>query len=396
MEKFSRVIILIIDSLGVGELPDAEKYGDVGSNTLANTAKAVGGLKVPYLGRLGLGNIIEVLGVPPDPCSLAAYGKLMELSEGKDTTTGHWELTGIVLSKGFPTYPQGFPKELIERFEKEIGCKTLGNKPASGTEIIKELGEEHIRTGYPIVYTSADSVFQVAAHEEVIPVEELYRICQIARDKILVGEHSVDRVIARPFTGKAGSFIRTRRRKDFSLKPPSPTLLDYASRNGIPVFGIGKIGDIFAGQGITEDLHCPTNAETIDCTLTKLREEGEGIIFSNLVDFDMLWGHRNDFKAYAEGLEHVDRCLPQMLNLLKEDDALFISADHGCDPTTPSTDHSREYVPLLVYGERIRAGVDLGVRKMSDLGKTIAELLNIEAEIEGISFAREIVVEEMQ
>jgi phosphopentomutase len=389
------VVILIIDSLGVGELPDAEKYGDAGSNTLANTARAVGGLRLPYLGRLGLGNVIEVMGVPPDACPLAAYGKLEELSEGKDTTSGHWELAGVVLSKGFPTYPQGFPKELIARFERAIGRKSLGNKAASGTEIIKELGQEHMKTGYPIVYTSADSVFQVAAHEEVIPVEELYRICQIARDRILVGEHSVGRVIARPFAGKPGEFVRTRRRKDFSLPAPSPTLLDYASKSGLPVFAVGKIADIFGGQGITEDLHCASNAETVDCTLAKLREESRGIIFSNLVDFDMLWGHRNDFKAYAGGLEYVDGRLPEILNLLREDDALFISADHGCDPTTPSTDHSREYVPLLVYGERITAAVDLGVRRMSDMGKTVAELLGLEAEIQGESFAEEIVVEEM-
>lgn len=390
VRRFSRVIILIIDSLGVGELPDAARYGDEGSNTLANTARAVGGLKLPYLGRLGLGNIVEVAGVPPDPCPLASYGKLVELSEGKDTTTGHWELTGIVLSKGFPTYPQGFPREIIERFEREIRRKTLGNKPASGTEIIKELGEEHLRTGYPIVYTSADSVFQVAAHEEVIPVEELYRICKIAREKILLGEHQVGRVIARPFTGKPGNFVRTARRKDFSLKPSSRTLLDYAVENGISVFGIGKIADIFAGQGITEELHCTNNSETIDCTLNKLREESKGIIFSNLVDFDMLWGHRNDFRAYSEGLEYVDRRLPEILNLLKDDDVFFISADHGCDPTTPSTDHSREYVPLLVYGEKIKGGVNLGVRKMSDVGKTIAEVLSIKAQIEGTSFAQEI------
>lgn len=386
MSKFKRVVILIIDSLGVGELPDAAKYGDVGSNTLANTAKAAGGLKLPYLGRLGLGNIIEVTGVPSHPHPLASFGKLRELSQGKDTTTGHWELMGIILSRGFPIYPQGFPKELIVAFEKEIQRKVLGNKPASGTEIIKELGEDHIRTGYPIIYTSADSVFQVAAHEEVIPVDELYHICQIAREKILVGDHAVGRVIARPFIGTSGNFVRTTRRKDFSLRPPAKTLLDYAQESNYKVFGIGKIGDIFAGQGINEDLHCRSNQETMECTLKKLREESDGIIFANLVDFDMLWGHRNDFKGYAAGLEYIDRHLPEIVTLLNEQDIFMITADHGCDPTTPSTDHSREYVPILIYGKYIKAGVNLGIRNMSDVGKTIAEFIDIEVPIKGESF----------
>ncbi len=388
--KFKRTIILIIDSLGVGELPDAAKYGDAGSNTLVNTANAIGELKLPYLGRLGLGNIVKVSGVPPNPCPLAAFGKLKELSKGKDTTTGHWELMGVILSKGFPVYSQGFPAELIASFEKKIGRKVLGNKQASGTEIIKELGEEHMRTGYPIVYTSADSVFQVAAHEAIISVEELYRICKIARDKIMIGDHAVGRIIARPFIGTPGNFSRTRRRKDFSIKPPAKTLLDFAQKEGIKTFGIGKIGDIFVQRGISEDIHCRSNQETIECTLTKLREETEGIIFTNLVDFDMLWGHRNDYKGYAEGLEYVDGRLPEILSLLGENDVIIITADHGCDPTTPSTDHSREYVPVLIYGERIKAGVNLGIRNMSDVGRTIAEFMHFKASIEGESFFRDI------
>ncbi len=389
-QLFKRAIIIVLDSLGVGELPDAYLYGDEGSNTLANTAAAVGGLNLPNFQRLGLGNIVKVKGVSSASRPLACYGKMAEKSAGKDTTTGHWEMMGLYLEKPFPTYPNGFPPRIIEAFEKKIKTKILGNKPASGTEIIQELGEEHLITGYPIVYTSADSVFQVAAHEEVVPVKKLYRICQMARE-ILKGEDAVGRVIARPFIGQPGSFSRTERRKDFSLPPPSKTALDYAHENGIPVMGVGKIGQIFVGRGISKTFHITNNQEGLIKTIDLMKKIKRGIVFTNLVDFDMLWGHRNDPQAYAKGLEEVDSFLPQIFNILRQDDVLFFTADHGCDPTTKSTDHSREYVPLLVLGLRIRQGVNLGIRQtFSDLGKTLSELLGFEAKIEGKSFASEI------
>lgn len=391
MNQINRAIIIILDSVGVGALPDADRYGDAGSNTLGNTARAVGSLHLPNLEKLGLGNIIEVAGVPAARNPQAAYGKMAEKSAGKDTITGHWELMGLILVRPFPLYPEGFPRDLIERFEREIGRKSLGNKPASGTEIIKELGEEHLRTGQPIVYTSADSVFQIAAHEEIIPPEELYKMCEIARNKILVNEHAVGRVIARPFSGPPGNFTRTTRRKDFSLKPFSKTVLDYAQESGFPVYGVGKIGEIFGGQGITECPHIDNNMEGINKTLKYMNNVNRGIIFTNLVDFDMLWGHRNDFMAYAKGLEAVDRRLPEIFGTLRPSDILVLTADHGCDPTTASTDHSREYAPLLLYGEHIRGGMDLVVREtFADLGKTVADLLGFAAPVAGKSFAKEI------
>ena len=382
-----RTIIIVLDSVGVGALPDAEKYGDAGSNTLANTAAAVGGLDLPNFEGLGLGNIIPIEGVKPAEKPKASYGKMAEVSPGKDTTTGHWEMMGIQLQKPFPTYPAGFPKRVIERFEREIGRKVLGNKAASGTEIISELGEEHMRTGRPIVYTSADSVFQVAAHEEVIPVEELYRFCWIARE-ILVGDDAVARVIARPFAGVPGRFERTARRKDFSLPPPDKTLLDFARDAGYQVYGVGKIGEIFSMRGIDVSIKTANNMEGIDRIVQLMDERPSGIVFANLVDFDMLWGHRNDPIGYAQGLRAVDKRLPEILGRLKEGDALFIAADHGCDPTTPSTDHSREYAPLLVAGPGLRTGINLGARSsLSDLGKTVSDLMGFEAVIRGESFA---------
>jgi len=389
-EIHRRVILIIPDACGIGELPDAHLYGDEGSNTMVNTAKAVGGLKLPNLRNLGLGNINRIPGVNPQTDALGNYGKMAELSAGKDSTSGHWEIMGLVLENPFPVYPDGFPPEIIEPFEKSIGSKILGNKPASGTEIIKELGEEHTRSGHPILYTSADSVFQIAAHEGIIPVNKLYQMCMKAR-KILTHEHGVARVIARPFVGEPGSFKRTERRKDFSLPPPEETVLDILKKNGIPVIGIGKIDDLFAGRGLTESIHTKNNSDGMDKLVGAMKKFEKGLLFINLIDFDMLWGHRNNPQAFASGLEDFDRRLPEVLNLLKSDDLLIITADHGCDPTTPSTDHSREYVPLLVYGKSIKNNVNLGIRKsFSDVGKTIAEIFKVSGTKNGVSFLKEI------
>lgn len=381
-----RAILIVLDSVGVGHAPDAAAYGDEGSNTLANTARAVGGLRLPNLGRLGLGRLADVWGVPPEPHPSGAYGRMQEASTGKDTTTGHWEIAGILSTRPLPTYPNGFPPEIIQEFERRIGRRTLGNYPASGTVILEELGPEHLRAGYPIVYTSADSVFQIAAHEEVIPVEELYRMCRIARE-LLMGEHAVGRVIARPFVGEPGHFVRTDRRKDFSLEPPRPTLLDRLQEAGQPVWAVGKIEDIFAGRGITEAVHIHDNMDGIDQTLAFMARVERGLIFTNLVDFDMLYGHRNNPRGYADALEAVDQRVPEVLAALQEEDILFFTADHGNDPTTPSTDHSREMVPLLVTGPRVRQGVDLGVRPtFADLGQTVAEYLGAAPLEAGASF----------
>jgi len=389
------VILLILDSVGIGQMPDAHLYGDVGSDTLRNTAEAVGGLSLPYLARLGLGNLAEafgepILGVRPASAPLAAYGRMAPKSPGKDTTTGHWEITGIVLDKPFPVYPHGFPPEVIKPFERAISTKILGNKPASGTEIINELGEEHLRTGYPIVYTSADSVFQIAAHEDIIPVPRLYEICDIARS-ILTGEHGVGRVIARPFIGAKGNFTRTERRKDFSIEPSRKTLLDYVKDAGMDVIGVGKIEDIFAFRGLTRSDHTGNNKDTMESVIKFVKEDTQGLIIANLIDFDMLYGHRNDPKGYAHALEKVDGMIRELEGSLKEGDVVAVTADHGCDPTTPSTDHSREYVPLLVYGRPIEQGVFLGTRSsFADLGSTIAELLGIKTDLAGKSFKKRI------
>jgi len=381
-----RVILIILDACGIGELPDAHLYGDEGSNTIKNTAKAVGGLKLPNLERLGLGNIEQFAGVNPKTKALGNYGKMAELSPGKDSTSGHWEIMGLVLERPFPVYPDGFPAEIIEPFEKTIGSRILGNKPASGTEIIKELGEEHVRTQHPIVYTSADSVFQIATHEEIVPVNRLYEMCIKARN-ILTGEHGVARVIARPFVGKPGSFKRTERRKDFSLPPPEETVLDILKEQGIPVIGIGKIEDLFGGRGLTESIHTKNNPDGVDKLVRAMKRFEKGLLFINLIDFDMLWGHRNNPQAFASGLEDFDQRLPDVLNLLSSEDLLIITADHGCDPTTPSTDHSREYVPLLVYGKPIRSNINLGIRKsFSDVGKTITEIFKVSGTKNGESF----------
>ncbi|NLM38919.1 MAG: phosphopentomutase [Firmicutes bacterium] len=382
-----RVIMIVLDSVGVGELPDAALYGDEGSNTLGNIAKVRGGLDLPNMGSLGLGNIIPIEGVPPTDKPKGAWGKMAEQSAGKDTTTGHWEIAGLILDKPFPTYPEGFPPEVIAEFEKAIGRKTIGNYPASGTVIIEELGEEHMKTGYPIVYTSADSVFQIAAHEEIVPLELLYEWCEIARQQ-LQGEHGVGRVIARPFVGEPGSFKRTSARRDFSLEPPANTILDVLVENGVPVYSVGKIKDIFAGRGITESTKTSSNQEVVDGVLRYMQSKDEPcLIFANCVDFDMLWGHRNDVEGYARGLEEFDERLPDILSALRRDDILIILADHGCDPTTTSTDHSREYVPLLVAGENVKPE-NLGVREtFADTAQSIAELFGVEFVCSGRSFA---------
>ena len=363
-----RFVIMILDGVGAGALPDAADYGDVGSNTLGNVAELVH-LRVPNLALLGLGNILPLKGVLAAPEPTALPGLLREKSAGKDTTAGHWEHMGVVTVSPFPTYPDGFPPEVLDRFEQAIGRKTIGNVAASGTEIIAELGEEHMATGAPIVYTSADSVFQIAAHVEVIPLDELYKYCQIARDQ-LTGPHAVGRVIARPFTGKPGAFVRTKDRKDFSLEPPTPTYLDLLTEAGVPVVGIGKICQIFAGRGVGEQIKAASNDENMDLLAGVLDRGDDGLIFTNLVDFDMTWGHRNDVDGFAEGLAAVDRVIPEIIGRLRPDDRLLITADHGVDPTTVSTDHSREYVPLLYYPRPSDAPQRTYAGFMSDTGAT--------------------------
>lgn len=388
--QIRRVIAIVLDSCGIGALPDAARYGDVGSNTIANTAAAVGGLSLPHLQRLGLGNIAPITGVPPADQPTGAYGKMAEKSEGKDSTNGHWEIMGVILEKTFPVYPEGFPEDLMLEFESRIGRKTLGNKPASGTVIIEELGAEHLRTGYPIVYTSADSVFQIAAHESIIPLDELYEMCEIAR-VLLHGEHAVGRVIARPFVGQVGSFQRTAQRKDFSLKPPAPTVLDFAQEAGLDVLGVGKVDYLFANQGITDCVHVKDNDEGISQTIVAINSLERGIVLTNLGDFDTVFGHRNNPQGFAGALEAFDHRLPEIQAAMQPDDVLFITADHGCDPTTVSTDHSREYVPLLVGGATVKSGVNLGVRAtFADLGATVASLLGLVQPETGKSFAQQI------
>ena len=367
-------------------MPDAGAYGDSGSDTLGNVARKRK-LELPNLCRLGLANIRCLAGLPRADHPAGAYGKCRVASPGKDTTTGHWEMAGIILAKPFPLYPHGFPPEVIAEFEEKIGRKILGNKPASGTEIIKELGEEHMRTGSPIVYTSADSVFQIAAHEKIIPLAELYRICEIARE-ILHGPNEVGRVIARPFEGQPGSFTRTANRHDYAVPPPSGMLLDQLAAKGVPVYSIGKISDIFLGRGITHSVKTKNNADGMQQTIEAMKAQPNCLIFANLVDFDQQFGHRNDVEGYARALEAVDRWLPTLE--LQPNDMLIFTADHGCDPTTPSTDHSREYTPLLVYGHRVHTACNLGTREsLADIGQTVAH--NFGAELTaGSSFLKEI------
>jgi phosphopentomutase len=381
---FRRVIWIVLDSVGIGEMPDAAGYGDAGSDTLGNLAR-LRALHLPNLCSLGLANIKPLDKMPPAPAPLGCFGRCATASPGKDTTTGHWEMVGIQLARPFPLYPHGFPSEVMDEFERRIGRKTLANVPASGTDIIRELGEEHMRTGYPIVYTSGDSVFQIAAHEEVIPVPELYRMCGIARE-ILRGPHEVGRVIARPFIGVPGAFTRTSNRHDYAVPPPAGMLLDRLAEARVPVVSIGKIYDIYLGRGIGRAEKTKSNAEGMEKILDVAASCGSGLIFVNLVDFDMLYGHRNDAEGYANALEAVDRWLPALLGRMTRDDLLILTADHGCDPTTPSTDHSREYVPLLVYGEAARRGVNLGTRaSLADMGQTVAGNFRVQIE-KGESF----------
>jgi phosphopentomutase len=381
---FKRVIWIVLDSVGVGEMPDAAAYGDAGSDTIGNIVRQRG-LDVPNLCRLGLGNLKPLPGLPKSAAPEGAYGRCTLASPGKDTTTGHWEMAGIHLAKPFPLFPHGFPPAVMDEFERETGRSAIGNKAASGTEIIKELGEEHMRTGSPIVYTSADSVFQIAAHEEVIPLWELYRMCEIAR-AILHGPYEVGRVIARPFEGEPGEFKRTTNRHDYAVPPPKGMLLDKLADRKVDVFSVGKIFDVFLGRGINDHILTKSNADGMAKTLDAMKEFDAGLIWVNLVDFDQQYGHRNDVEGYAAAIEEFDRWLPAFRSALRPDDLAILTADHGCDPTTPSTDHSREYTPLLAFGPESHSGVDLGLRAtLSDIGQTVAENFGTQIE-QGTSF----------
>jgi phosphopentomutase len=388
--NFRRVVLVIFDSVGIGEMPDADQYGDSGSDTLGNMARQRP-MRLPNLCRLGLANIRPIPNLDSDPAPLGAFGKCALASPGKDTTTGHWEIAGIHLERPLPLYPKGFPPEVIGEFERRTGRKALGNYPASGTEIIKALGEEHMRTGNPIVYTSADSVFQIAVHEGVTPLPELYRMCEIARE-VLHGPHEVGRVIARPFVGQPGSFMRDHAaRHDYAVPPPQGMLLDRLAQSGVFVYAVGKIFDIYLGRGIRGHVKAANNADGMAKTLEALATVPDGFIFTNLVDFDALYGHRNDVEGYASALEAADAWLPDLMGRLKEDDLMIITADHGNDPTTPSTDHSREYVPLLAYGVKTKRGANLGTRAtLSDVGQTVAHNFGVHIE-KGTSFLSEII-----
>ena len=386
-----KVILIVLDSVGIGELPDASQYGDVGSNTLGNISNYVGGLNLPNMEKLGIGNIDEIKGINKTSNPIGNFGRCLELSKGKDTITGHWEIAGVVLQEPLKTYPNGFPKEIMDEFEEKIGTKTIGNTVASGTAILEELGDEHVKTGYPIIYTSADSVFQIAAHEEVIPLERLYEMCEIAR-RMLVGDRMVGRIIARPFEGKNGEYTRTSNRHDYALEPFNKTILDYVKESGSNVMAVGKIEDIYNKRGITNAVHIKNNMDGVDKTIEYMKCGKEGLIFTNLVDFDMKFGHRNDPKGYAEALIEFDSRLPEIIDNMTAEDVLIITADHGCDPTTKSTDHSREYIPVLVYGKNLNSNVNIGTRKcFCDIGKTVLDLLNIENELIGESFAKEMI-----
>ncbi len=390
MTTLQRAILVVLDGVGVGANPDAAAYGDAGASSLEHCAQATGGLALPNLGRIGLGNITPIVGTPPTNDATGAFGRMQEAAAGKDSTTGHWEMTGVVLRKPLPTYPNGFPPDVVDAFEQAIGHKVLGNKAASGTEIIQELGAEHLRTGYPILYTSADSVFQVAAHQEIIPLEDLYQMCRIARE-MFVGDHAVGRVIARPFIGTPGHFTRTEHRRDFSLSPLGTTLLDLLKDRGYDVIGVGKIEDLFAGRGLTQRDHTETNRDGMAATLNWLKRDFSGLLFVNLVEFDMLWGHRRDSEGYAQALRDVDVRFAQVQQVMRPGDAIFFTADHGVDPTYRGTDHTRECVPLLAYGAPVRANVNLGTRSTyADLGQTLAHTFGVGPLAAGTSFAHEL------
>lgn len=385
--KVPRVCVIVCDSWGVGDAPDATRYGDEGSDTLGNTARAVGGLDAPVLGSLGLGHLTEIAGIAPNAAPGTAHGRATEVSAGKDTTTGHWEMMGLRLDRPFPLYPNGFPPDVVAPYEAAIGRRILGNEPASGTEIIERLGAEHLETGSPIVYTSGDSVFQVATHVDLVPMETLYEWCQIAR-AMLTGEHAVGRVIARPFEGVPGAFVRRPERRDYSVAPPGPTVLDLLADAGVAVIGVGKISDVFDRRGITASVYSDSNDHGLDLTIERLDGSGAALVFTNLVDFDSKYGHRNDPPGYADAVEALDRRLPEVIDAL-DGGVLFLTGDHGCDPTTPPTDHSRERVPLLAAG--VPGGPhEIGTRStFADLGQTVADLLGVSADgLEGSSFAR--------
>jgi phosphopentomutase len=387
---FARAIVIVLDSVGIGELPDADRYGDEGSNTLGNTARQVP-LNIPALASLGLSRLVELPGVPPPAAPMAAFGRMAERSAGKDSVTGHWELMGVVIERAFPTFPNGFPRELIEAFERRIGRLTIGNVVASGTAVIEQLGPEHMRTGSPIVYTSADSVFQIAAHEGVVPIDQLYGWCEVAYELAVQG-YGIGRVIARPFTGTPGAFVRTANRHDYAMPPRGETLLDRLTAASIPVSAIGKISDLFAGRGILESHPTKSDDHGISKVMEQMRRQERGLIFANLVDFDAVYGHRNDVMGYAGNLERFDARLRELLAALQGDDVMAITADHGNDPSTPSTDHSREYVPLLITGERVKKGVDLGTRQsFADLGQTLAQAFGVPPLAHGTSFLQHIV-----
>ena len=381
-----RVTIFVMDSIGIGELPDAETFGDKGCNTFGHIAEQMEDFKISNLLKLGMGNIDGVDSVTGVDSPIGSFGRSLEYSNGKDTTTGHWEIAGLHMSEPFNTYPDGFSDRIINEFEEKTGRKVLCNKPASGTVILEELGQEHMETGSPIVYTSADSVFQIAAHEDIVPIEEQYKMCEIARE-MLMGKDAVARVIARPFIGKPGAFERTSNRRDYSLSPIEPTVLDHAKEAGLEVRAVGKIVDIYNGHGITHDVHTKDNMDGVDWTIKWLKEDFEGVLFSNLVDFDAKFGHRRNVKGYGQAIEELDARIPEILDAMKDDDLIIFTADHGNDPAYKGTDHTREYIPLLVYGKNVKAGLNMGTRKsFADIGATVADILGIKATPYGESF----------
>ncbi|MGX4598817.1 phosphopentomutase [Faecalimicrobium sp. JNUCC 81] len=386
----SRVVWVIIDSVGIGALPDSKEFGDIGVNTLGNIVKEHRDIKIPNLIKLGVGNIDGVDFLEKTEIPMGIFGKCSEVSQGKDTTTGHWEMTGILVETPFKTFENGFPKEIIDEFERRTGRKVVANKPASGTAILDEYGEHQMKTGDVIVYTSADSVFQIAAHEEIIPLDELYKMCEIARE-IMMGDNAVARIIARPYIGTGvGKFERTSNRRDYSLNPFEPTVLDNIKESGLDVIAVGKIEDIFNGQGITEAIHTKDNMHGVDETINYIKKENNGLIFTNLVDFDSKYGHRRDSLGYRKALEEFDARIPEIIESLNDDDILIINADHGNDPTYKGTDHTREYIPVLVYGKSLKTGVNLGIRNsFADIGATVADILNVKMPKHGTSFKDE-------
>ncbi len=381
-----RVVLIVMDSVGIGQLPDAQKFGDDGVNTLGNIIKAYDDIEIPNLTKLGIGNVDGFEQVKEIDSPIGAFGKCAEVSQGKDTTTGHWEMVGLRVDEPFKTFPDGFPKDVIEEFESKTGRKVIGNKPASGTAILDELAQQHMKTGEVIVYTSADSVFQIAAHEEIVPLDELYKMCKIARE-MMMGDNALARIIARPFIGEPGNFTRTSNRRDFSLDPDGDTILDNIKKAGQDVIAVGKIEDIFNGKGITEAIHTKSNMDGVDQTIEYMKKDNKGLIFTNLVDFDSKYGHRRNVEGYKEAIEELDLRIPEVIDNLKDDDILILTADHGNDPTYKGTDHTREYIPVLVYGKNVKSGVNIGIRNtFSDIGATVADILGAKLPSNGESF----------